>query len=179
MTLHKNTLLAATLCLGATLHAQELQPGVQGGINIPVGDLGDALDHRPGVTIGGHMGIYYGDGHELRPRADFTYYDGGHYPEGGGYNKNKVTALGLGCDYIYYVARQPSGMFLTGGLGYQWWTVSPDHGSSASNSGLSMALGSGYRFNRSFALEGRITNGQFRSGNGQATALQALASLRF
>jgi len=172
-------ILATTFILSVSAYAQEFQPGVHGGANIPIGDLGDALDNRPGIQVGGHLGIYYGNGHELRPRADLTYYDGGHFPVGGGYDKNKITAWGLGCDYLYYTAQQPQGVYLAGGLGYQWWDVSPERAPDSSHSGLSVALGAGYRFSRDFMLEGRFTTAQFRSNDGQANALQAVASLRF
>jgi hypothetical protein len=179
MTAFKTSLLATSFCLATSAFAQDFQPGVHGGINIPVGDLADALDNRPGFTVGGQLGIYYGNGHELRPRLDLTHYQGGHFPVGGSYDKNRINAWGLGCDYLYYTALQPQGVYLTGGLGYQWWDVSPERGADSSHSGLAMALGAGYRFSRTFMLEGRFTSGQFRSNNGQANALQAVASMRF
>jgi hypothetical protein len=179
MTLVKTRIFTTAFCLAATAFAQDFQPGVHGGVNIPIGDLSDAVDHRPGFTLGGQLGIYYGDGHELRPRLDLTHYQGGHFPVGGSYESNRINAWGLGCDYLYYTAKQPQGVYLTGGLGYQWWDVSPEHAPDSSHSGLAVALGAGYRFNRSFMLEGRFTSGQFRSSDGQANALQAVASLRF
>jgi hypothetical protein len=51
--------------------------------------------------------------------------------------------------------------------------------SDLSHSALALAAGAGYRFNRSFALEGRFTTSEFQSGGGQANAIQALASIRF
>jgi hypothetical protein len=179
MTPIKIGLLTATLCLAVPAFTQDFQPGAHGGINIPTGALGDALDNRPGFTVGGHLGIYYGNGHELRPRIDLTHYQGGNYPVGGSYDKNRINAWQLGCDYLYYMAAQPQGLYLTGGLGYQWWDVAPEHGAGSTHSGVAMAFGAGYRFSRSFMLEGRLTNGQFRSNDGQANALQALASWRF
>jgi hypothetical protein len=175
----KSGILVAALCVAIPALAQEIQPGVHGGINFPVGDLGDALDNRPGITVGGDVGLYYGNGHELRPRLDLTYYDGGHFPINHGYDKNRITAWGLGCDYLYYMRQQPVGPYLTGGLGYQWWDVSPENAGDSNHAGVAVALGAGYRFNRTFMLEGRFTTGQFRSDNGQANAFQALASMRF
>jgi hypothetical protein len=172
-------IFTTSLCFAMSASAQEFQPGAHGGVSIPIGELGSALDHRPGLTAGGHLGIYYGNGHELRPRFELTHYQGGHFPVGGSYDKNRINAWGLGCDYLYYTAQQPQGVYLTGGLGYQWWNVSPEHGSSSSHSGVALALGAGYRFSRVFMLEGRFTSGQFRSNDGQANALQAVASMRF
>ena len=89
------------------------------------------------------------------------------------------TAWGLGADYLYYTHEEPRGLYLTLGLGYQWWTVDPKEGPSASENGLSFAGGAGWRFNRTFALEGRFTTAQFRSNEGQGSAFQVLATLRF
>jgi hypothetical protein len=179
MTRIKVGILTTTLCIAVSAYGQDFQPGVHGGVNSPMGDLGDALDNRPGFTIGGHLGIYYGNGHELRPRIDFTHYQGGNYPVGGSYDKNRINAWGLGCDYLYYIDTQPQGIYLTGGLGFQRWDVAPENAADSSHTGLAMALGAGYRFNRNFMVEGRFTNGQFRSDNGQANALQVLGSWRF
>jgi opacity protein-like surface antigen len=179
MNLLRIGLTALSMGLVSVAMAQSVEPGIHGGLNIPMGDLGDALDHRLGVTLGGHAGIYYGGGHELRPRLDFTFYNGGYTPVGSGFSKNKVDLWNLGCDYLYYTEMRPVDPYLTMGLGYGWWTVSPSGGSDQTNSGLTMAAGAGYRFNRMFSLEGRFTTGQFRDSSGSAHALQAVASMRF
>ncbi len=176
----KTGILATTFCIASAAMAQEIQFGAHGGLGLPMGSLGDALDDHPGLILGGHVGLYYGNGHELRPRLDYTYYKGGYTPVGHGeYDRNKITAWGLGCDYLYYTDMRPQGLYLIGGLGYQWWTVSPNHASDSNHSGLSMALGAGFRTNRNLSLEGRFTTGQFRSNDGQANALQIIASMRF
>lgn len=163
---------------GTTASAQEFQFGAHGGLNLPLGDLDKAVDGRLGFTLGGHVGIYYGNGHEVRPRVDFTYYDGGWQPVDGG-GKATISAWGLGADYLYYLDARPQGIYLTAGLGIQNWNVNPDHGPSEDETALSLAAGAGYRFNRTFALEGRFTTGKFHSSDGQANALQILASMRF
>lgn len=170
---------AALALSGVAASAQTVQFGVHGGLNLPLGDLDKALDGRPGFTLGGHAGLYYGNGHELRPRVDYTLYDGGWQPVDGSFGKATVSAWGLGADYLYYTETRPQGIYLTMGLGFQGWTVNPDQGPSASKTALSLAAGAGYRFNRSLAVEGRFTTGQFQSTDGQANALQVLASLRF
>jgi Outer membrane protein beta-barrel domain len=172
------TIASALVCATAGM-AQEIQPGVMAGLNIPMGDLGSATDHRLGFTIGGQLGIYYGGGHEVRPRVDYTHFAGGWAPEASDFNRNTISALGLGCDYLYYTEMRPLGVYLTMGLGYQWWTVNPEHGPNRSNSGLSVAAGAGYRFNRTFSAEARLVTGQFQSTNGQANAIQGLVSMRF
>lgn len=171
---------ALTLLLAAaSAQAQSVQFGAHGGLNIPMGDLGNAVDNRLGYTIGGHVGLYYGGGHELRPRLDLTFYNGGWHPEGNGFSKNNIKAWTVSADYLYYTENRPMGFYLTMGLGLQSWQVSPEGRPSESNTALNLSAGAGYRVNRNFALEGRFTTGQFQSNNGQATALQALAIYRF
>lgn len=180
MKLTRIAFLAAAMALtGTTASAQEIQFGAHGGLNLPLGDLDKAVDGRLGFTLGGHAGIYYGNGHEVRPRVDFTYYDGGWQPVGSTFGKATISAWGLGADYLYYTETRPQGIYLTMGLGFQGWTVNPDQGSNTSKTALSLAAGVGYRFNRTVSLEGRFTTGQFQSTNGQANALQILASMRF
>lgn len=171
-------LFAALALTGVSASAQEVQWGAHGGANLPLGDLDKAVDGRLGFTLGGHVGLYYGNGHELRPRVDYTHYEGGWQPLDGR-GKATVSAWGLGADYLYYIDTRPQGIYLTGGLGLQAWHISPENAPSESKTGLALALGAGYRFNRSLAVEGRFTTGQFQSTNGQANALQVLASVRF
>ena len=172
-------LAAALACTGLTISAQDVQFGAHGGLNMPLGDLDKAVDGRIGFTLGGQVGLYYGNGHELRPRVDYTYYAGGWTPAGPGFDKNTVSAWGVGADYIYYTEMHPQGIYLVMGLGFQNWTVDPEHASSESKTSLSLAAGAGYRFNRTLSVEGRFTTGQFQSNDGQANALQVLASIRF
>lgn len=175
----RNALFALSFCVTSACLAQEIEPGVHAGINIPLGDLSSAVDSRPGFLIGGHVGLYYGNGHELRPRIEFSDYQGGWTPVGDTFSRNTITSWQLGCDYLYYTETRPQGVYLTMGLGYQWWNVSPSDGPSHSTSGLSLAAGVGYRLNRSFSVEARFTTGQFQSTNGQANAIQILGSMRF
>jgi hypothetical protein len=168
------------LCLAAGLvRAQDPRFGVQLGLNLPFGDLGDAVDNRQGYTFGAHVGLYYGNGHELRPRLEYTLFEGGWQPSGNRFDKNTITAFGLGADYVYYTELRPAGFYLLMGLGNQWWQVSPKSGPSESNSGIYLSAGAGYRTNRAWAFEGRCSTGQFRDGHGQATQLQAVATFRF
>jgi len=165
----------ATLVLalaGASLQAQEAQFGGQAGLQIPMGDLGTTLDHSMGYLLGAHLGLYYGNGHELRPRFDYQTYTGHYDSHGKSYD---VSAMGLGADYIYYTEQRRKGLYLTMGLAYNWWTVSP----GGDNSGVSLGAGAGYRMDEHWSFEGRFTTGQFRSDNGQANALQGVALFHF
>ncbi len=176
---------AAGLLLGLLGTAQQAGAqtptfGVQGGLVIPTGDLGSALDNRFGFVVGGHMGLYYGNGHELRPRLEISQFVGGWHPVGNGqFDKSNVSAWGLGADYVYYTDLRPTGFYLLMGLGNQWWHVAPNHGPSQSHSALCLSAGAGLRMNRYLAFEGRFSTGQFRSDNGQANQLQGVVSYRF
>ena len=91
--MRRTFLAAATLLLAASLGAQDVKPGVHGGLCVPVGDLSDALGSTFGITLGAHAGIYYGGGHELRPRFDLTRFEGGWQPVGDNkFTKNTITA---------------------------------------------------------------------------------------
>lgn len=180
MNLLRTSLAAASLSLASVAMAQSFQPGIHGGLNIPLGDLGTAVDDRFGLTFGGHLGVYYGNGHELRPRVDYTRFNGGYFPAGGGrFDKNTISAWGVGADYLYYTEQRLVGPYLAMGLGYQWWDVSPRDSANHSNSAMSFAAGGGFRFNRTFAVEARFTTGQFQDTNGAANAIQVLGTMRF
>ena len=171
---------AALALSGVTASAQDIQFGAHAGLNLPLGDLDTAVDGRMGYTIGGHVGLYYGNGHELRPRLDYTHYSGGWTPGHDQlFDKNTVSSLGVGADYIFYTETRPQGIYLVMGLGFQNWTVDHANAGNDSKTALSLAAGAGFRFNRSVSIEGRFTTGQFQSTNGQANALQVIASMRF
>lgn len=165
----------AMLLWGSGLQAQEAEFGAQGGLQLPMGDLGTTLDHSVGYIVGAHLGLYYGDGHELRPRMDYQSYSGGWHPEGGAFAKHDVTALSMGADYVYYTEQRRKGLYLTMGLSYNWWDVDP----GTSKNGVTLAAGAGYRLDKNWSFEGRFTTGQFRSDSGQANALQVVALFHF
>lgn len=161
------------------LFGQSYQFGAQAGLSIPLGDLSSALDGRTGYVLGGQVGIYYGNGHELRPRLDYMHFSGGWQPEDGDFHRATVTSWVLGADYLFYTEARPMGIYLAMGLGLQRWNVDPEKGGSRSKTGLGVTIGAGYRFNRVFALETRFLTGQFQDNHGQANALQFLTNIRF
>lgn len=165
----------ALLLAGSGLRAQEAEFGAHGGLQVPFGDLGKTLDNNLGYIAGAHLGLYYGDGHELRPRVDYQSYAGGWHPEGSTFVKRDVTCWSFGADYVYYTEQRPKGLYLTMGLNYNFWDVSP----GGSKSGVGLAAGAGYRLDQHWSFEARYTTGQFRSNSGQANALQAVALFHF
>ena len=64
----------STLAILATtvpsLRAEVPRYGVQGLVNIPLGDLKTYVDNNPGIGIGVHGTFDLGDGHMLRPRLE-------------------------------------------------------------------------------------------------------------
>nr|WP_320132767.1 outer membrane beta-barrel protein [uncultured Holophaga sp.] len=165
----------ALMLAGTGLQAQEAEFGVQGGLQLPFGDLGTTLDHSMGYVFGANLGLYYGDGHELRTRIDYQTYSGSWVPYDGGFRKFDITAWSLGADYVYYTEQRRKGVYLTMGLSYNMWDVSPGGGQN----GLGLAAGAGYRLDDHWSFEGRFTTGQFRSDNGAANALQGVALFHF
>lgn len=165
----------ALLLVSTNLQGQDIKYGIHAGLNLPFGDLGSTLDRSLGYTFGAHANIYYGNGHELRPRVDYQTYRGGWHPEDGVFRKHDVDAWSIGADYVYYLEQRERGIYLTMGLNYNWWDVSP----GSSKSSLGLGAGAGYRLNKYWAFEGRFTTSQFRSDSGQANAFQAAAFFNF
>ncbi len=161
------------------LLAQSYQFGGHAGFSIPMGDLSSTLDGRLGYIVGGHAGLYYGNGHELRPRIDYMHFSGGWQPEGDEFHRATVTGWVFGADYIFYPETRPMGVYLAMGVGLQSWNVDPEKGGSQSKTGLGISIGTGYRFNRVFSLETRFLTGQFQDNHGQANTLQFIGNIRF
>lgn len=172
-------LVPVLLCGFSGLSAQELKWGVHGSVNAPQGDLKTALDSKAGFTVGGHLGIYLENGHEVRPRVDYTRYDGGSFSMASMTYKNTVAALGLGADYLYHLHGSQKGPYLLAGLGFQWWTVEPEHQPTTHENGLSYQAGAGYRFNPTVAVEVAYSSSRFQADQGRANALTAGISIRF
>ncbi len=161
------------------LGAQDLAWGVHGSVNLPQGDLKTALDSKAGFTVGGHLGVYLKDGHELRPRLEYTRYDGGSFSLTSVTFKNTIVALGFGGDYLYHLEGRHRGTYLLAGAGFQWWTVEPRQGDSTHENGLSLQAGAGYRFSPRVAVEAAYSTSRFRADQGRANAVTVGMSIRF
>jgi hypothetical protein len=171
--------LALALTAGAA-RAEEPRFGVQVHGNIPAGDLKDAVDSKLGVGGGAHMTYDFGLGHMVRPRIDYVF-----FPEATVSTiKNKVNDLSLGVDYLYFLDGKPTGLYFTGGLSFNHWSVDVNSAGkdlSDSSNKFGFAAGVGYNFNRSFGAEFRFTTSQYSVGSQDftAAALQAGVTLRF
>lgn len=167
------TILAAAL----SLQAEAPRYGVQGLVNIPLGDLKTYVDSKPGPGIGVHGTFDLGDGHMLRPRLDFSVFPEASFAT----IKQTATSLSLGGDYLYFLAGKPEGLYLTGGLSAIRWSFETKVGSFKSTSAttkVGLAGGVGYQWNATLGTEARFVHSRIAS-DFQANALQAGVTVRF
>jgi hypothetical protein len=181
-------LSVAALILGSTFaRAEEPRYGLQLHASLPMGDLKNAVDNKPGAGLGAHMTFDLGKGHVLRPRFDAVF-----FPEGtfNGF-KTKAHDLSLGGDYLYFPGGKPDGLYLTAGLGLHRWTVdsvtpavasAPATSGTQSSSRFGYAAGLGYNFNRSVGAELRYVSTHYANQTAwdpAANAFQAGVTFRF
>ena len=161
-----------------SLLAEAPRYGVQGLVNVPLGDLKDYVDSRPGPGIGVHGTFDLGDGHMLRPRLDYTIYPEASFAT----VKQTATNLSLGGDYLYFIAGKPEGLYLTAGLAAVRWSFEvkdPVLGDVTSHTTkLGLAAGAGYQWNATVGTEVRFVHSRI-TGGFQADALQAGVTIRF
>jgi hypothetical protein len=170
------TLAAAALAI--PLKAEEPRFGVQGLVNAPLGDLKDFVDSKPGVDVGIHGTFDLGAGNMIRPRLDYNYFPDATLSG----IKNTAYNVGLGADYLYFIAGKPEGFYLTGGLSLVRWsfeTKDPVLGNATTDTTkLGVAVGAGYQWNRTLGTEARYTTSKVSDGF-TADALQAGVTIRF
>lgn len=174
------TRLSMSLLLAAiaftSAQAQELRYGVQAHVSLPMGNLKDVVDNKPGIGGGLHMTLDFGQGNVLRPRVDYIAFPDATISS----VKNKVNNLSFGADYLYMMEGN-TGFYLTGGLSANRWTVEVGPFSHATTK-LGYALGMGYAFNENLSVEARFTSTKFDTqavSDQNANALQLAASYRF
>jgi len=178
--------------------------GLQGGFADPQGDLRTIADSKLGFTAGMHMTLDLGTGWMLRPRLDYlalpertesdSYYD--PYLEATFQDSvsARISGWSLGVDALYFPGGRPQGLYLVGGLGLVAWKVEASASASVTGPGGSessvssdsktwnktaFAVGLGYQFNRSFALEGRYVASKIGDTDASANMLQAVVTFRF
>jgi len=186
MTLRALTLIAATLA-GTALSAQEgPRFGLQAGVNIPQSDLKDAVDSKPGFTIGAHGTFDFRGGHMLRPRLDYTWFPS--YSHGAAFGASvdqKVSNFALGADYLYFVEGRPQGFYITGGASAIHWKMEADitipgigsGSTSETTTKLGVAAGVGYQFNRTVGAEVRYLKS--KAWESDLDMIQVGATFRF
>ena len=179
MTVLSRLTLASLVALsGAALSAQDVHFGVQGQVNIPMGDLKDFVDSKPGVGVGVHGTFDLGSGSVLRPRFEYTVYPKATVNA----LDDKADNLNLGADYMYYIEGKSSeGLYFTGGLSAVRWHFSatdPVFGeNSTTTTRLGVAAGLGYQWNATFGTELRYVTSKV-DGN-TIDNLQVGATIRF
>ncbi|HEX9081193.1 MAG TPA: outer membrane beta-barrel protein [Holophagaceae bacterium] len=168
----------ALATLAHPLGAESPHFGIQGLANAPLGDLKDFVDDKPGLGAGIHGTFDLGLGNMLRPRLDYN-----DFPEAtlSGI-KNGATCLGLGVDYLYFVAGKPEGFYLTGGVAVNRWSFSTEAPGTAKATHTTtkpgLALGAGIQWTEAFGTEARFITTRI-SQDFSAESIQIGATLRF
>jgi len=169
--------LAILAAAALSLQAEGPRYGVQGLVNIPLGDLKDFVDSKPGPGVGVHGTFDLGDGHMVRPRLDYSVYPEATF----GSLKQSASNLSLGGDYLYFIAGKPEGLYLTAGISAVRWSFETKDAFSKVSSDttkLGLAAGVGYQWNATVGTEARYLHSRIASGF-QADALQAGVTIRF
>ena len=167
------TMLATTL----SLQAESPRYGVQGLVSVPLGDLKDYVDSKPGPGVGIHGTFDLGDGHMVRPRLDYSVFPEASFAA----IKQNASYLSLGGDYLYFIAGKPEGLYLTGGLSAMRWSFEHKDAVSKVSSNttkLGFAAGVGYQWNATVGTEARWIQSRVAS-DFQVDSLQAAITIRF
>jgi hypothetical protein len=146
-------------------------------VNVPLSDLKDYADSKPGPGIGVHGTFDLGDGHMIRPRLDYSVFPEASFAT----VKQTASYLSLGGDYLYFIAGKPEGLYLTGGLSAMRWSFEHKDALAKVTSNttkLGVAAGVGYQWNATVGTEVRWMHSRVAS-EFQADALQAGVTIRF
>ena len=175
------TSFLSTLALLATaalsLQAEAPRYGVQGLVNLPLGDLKTYVDNNLGIGIGVHGTFDLGGGHMLRPRLDYSLYQQASRAS----VKQTASYLSLGGDYLYFISGRPEGYYVTAGLSAMRWSLQhQDPGTDLTNdtTKLGEAVGIGYQWNYNIGTEARWLHSSV-SNHFRADSLQAAVTFRF
>ena len=171
--------LAVLAAAALSLQAEAPRYGVQGLVNIPLGDLKEYVDSNPGPGFGVHGTFDLGDGHMLRPRLDYSIFPEASFAT----IKQTATSLSLGGDYLYFITGKPEGLYLTAGLAVARWSLQqkdvpgvPDTTSNSTKIGV--AAGVGYQWSATLGTEARWLHSTL-ANRFKADAVQAGVTVRF
>ena len=155
--------LSTLAILAATAFSLQAEPpryGVQGLVNIPMGDLKTYVDSNPGIGIGVQGTFDLGDGHMLRPRLDYSFYQQATISS----IKQNASYLSLGGDYLYFIAGKPEGLYFTAGLSAVRWTFQyQDPGTKLTNDTTKFGVGCRHRLPVGLQHRNRGTVAAFQS----------------
>lgn len=158
-------LLAA---IAGSAQAQGVRYGFQFGPSQPQGELKRA-HLMIGISGGLSLIVDLGRGQALRPRVDYSDWDGDSGSGFFGPSDIKANAYGLGADYLFHFSGESHGFYLLGGLGFQKNSVINRRGAGGvfprpedwnqfgSGNSVYYALGLGYQHNDLFGTELRYT----------------------
>jgi hypothetical protein len=169
--------LAILATASLALQAESPRYGVQGLVNLPLGDLKTFVDNSPGAGVGVHGTVDLMDGHMVRPRLDYSVFQEATF----GTLKQKASYLSLGADYLYFIAGKPEGLYFTGGLSAVRWSFEhkdPASKVTSDTTKFGLAAGIGYQWNATVGTEARWLHSSVSSVF-KADALQAGVTVRF
>ncbi len=183
MKISSRSTLAILAAAALSLQAEPPRYGVQALVNVPLGDLKTYVDNNPGIGIGVQGTFDLGDGHMLRPRLDYSFYQQATFAS----IKQNVSYLSLGGDYLYFLAGRPEGLYLTAGLSAMRWSFQyQDSGTNLTSdtTKVGVAAGAGYQWDYNIGTEIRWLHSSLAShfpadSHFQADSLQAAVTFRF
>lgn len=167
----------AFLTAGLSLQAESYRLGVQGLVNVPLGDLRTFVDSKPGPGVGVHCTFDLHDGHMIRPRMDYS-----TFPEASFTTiKQSANNVSVGADYLYFIAEKPERLYLIFGLSAVKWkfnTNNADIKVTSSTTKFGLAAGAGYQWNATLGTEVRWMHSVV-SSTFKADSIQGGVTIRF
>lgn len=169
--------LAALTPTALPIQAEMPRYGVQGLVSIPLTDLKEYVDSKPGPGVGVHGTFDLGDGHMLRPRLDYTV-----YPEAAFASvKQTASCLGLGGDYLYFTHGKPEQFYFTAGLAAVRWSLETKTDilkTTSHTTKVAISGGVGYQWNATVGTEARYVHSRI-GRDFRGDALQLGVTVRF
>jgi hypothetical protein len=170
-------LTLGVLAASLPLQAESPRYGIQGAFAIPLGDLKDYTDSKPGPGVGIHGTFDLGDGSMVRPRLDYA-----TFPEAAFASlKQTASTLSLGGDYLYFTEGKPEGFYVTAGLAIMRWSFETKDAltkTTDNTTKFGVSAGVGYQWNATLGTEARFIHSRI-SSQFNANALQGGVTIRF
>jgi hypothetical protein len=153
--------------------------GIQGFLVSPQGDLRSAVDGRTGFQVGAHWSITYDGGGELRPRVDYTRFDGGSLSFSSTLSTTTLQGAGVGVDYLRYLDGSHLGFYAMAGASIAWWYASYRFQDNTQGTYPAAQVGIGHRFNQALSVEFNVGYGPFRPSMGAGDTVKLGAFYKF
>jgi hypothetical protein len=134
-----------------------LNPATQLGLHAllvsPQGELRTELDGRLGFQVGAHWLKDLQQGFQLRPRVDYSRYDGGAFSFSSATSTTTLQGLGVGADLLRYLDNSHLGLYTLAGVDLTWWNAQYRFNGNNQGTFPGLKAGLGHRFNHSVAVE--------------------------